>query len=198
MLDSNPSSRTKKLSIETWKNWANFSKVSALGFCVPLNRSLRLLFLLLHRYSAKSDDLYGELSSISFTFLPLNIAPSKNYSEDSEGNFVYDTPVCHLLKLVSINQVFVSDLGLYNLNRSARYTLSMLSEDSMRFLVQGVSDFSWGDNPKDSVITKVNNLEISCIKGFLNNTDEGSVGKEPGEDNDTPSTSDPSEEKGIY
>ena len=142
-------------------------------------------------------EYYSKLTRVKGTN-DYKITPSKNYNEDSEGNLVYDTPVCHLLKLVSINQVFKGDLGLYNLNRSARYTLSMLSEDSMRFLVQGVSDFSWGDNPKDSVITKVNNLEISCIKGFLNNTDEGSVGKEPGEDNDIPSTSDPSEEKGVY
>ena len=142
-------------------------------------------------------EYYSKLTRVKGTN-DYKITPSKNYIEDSEGNLVYDTPVCHLLKLVSINQVFKGDLGLYNLNRSARYTLSMLSEDSMRFLVQGVSDFSWGDNPKDSIITKVNNLEISCIKGFLNNTDEGSVGKEPGEDNDIPSTSDPSEEKGVY
>ena len=142
-------------------------------------------------------EYYSKLKRVKGTN-DYKITPSKNYIEDSEGNLVYDTPVCHLLKLVSINQVFKGDLGLYNLNRSARYTLSMLSEDSMRFLVQGVSDFSWGDNPKDSIITKVNNLEISCIKGFLNNTDEGSVGKEPGEDNDIPSTSDPSEEKGVY
>ncbi len=119
------------------------------------------------------------------------INPSKNYVEDENGNYVYDTPVCHLIKLVSVSQVFIGDFGLYNLNKNARYTLTMLSDSEMRFLVQGVSDFSWGDAPKDSVITKKDNLEISCIKGFLDGTDEGEEGKEPGEENNIPSETDP-------